>query len=328
MGAHLLAGLASGHEPVRALRRKDSDLEKVRKVFGYFYEHPRKAFKAIEWLEGDVTDPWSLRDAMEDIRQVYHCAGLVSFDPADRKKMLAVNVEGTAHVVSACLEQGVKKLCHVSSTAALGGSTDGEVVTEEHIWPAGEKHPLYGWTKFLGEMEVWQGITEGLNAVVVNPSIIIGPGFWKGSSGRLFSTVSKGMKYYPPGTAGYADVRDTVKTMRALMDGSHSGERYIVSAENVSYRELFNMIAHAVGNKLPRREVRPWMITLAATLDRARQILTGSRRLITRETGMAGMRKTRFSNRKIRQATGIEYMPVSESIQYTAKIFLRENQSQ
>jgi nucleoside-diphosphate-sugar epimerase len=262
--------------------------------------------------------------ALKGIKKVYHTAGLVSFDPADKEDILKINVNGTENIVNACLENGIEKLCFVSSTAAIGKGENGEMLTEEIFWTRKGKESIYSISKYRAEMEVWRGINEGLNAVIVNPSIIIGPGDWQRSSVRLFHEVNKGMRFYTHGTTGYVDVRDVVKAMISLMNGEFSGERYIISAGNYSYKEILSMIADSLGKKPPDILATPKIIRIAYWLDWMRCIFSSDGRKITKDILIASKNKILFSNDKIRNATGIEFIPVEDSIRHTSKLYLKD----
>jgi dihydroflavonol-4-reductase len=326
IGSHLLYELVRQNKKVKALKRSTSKIENVYKIFSYYSENPEKLFSEIEWVEGDVMDKMSLQDVFPGISKVYHCAAMVSFNPGERKKMLEVNIEGTANIVNACLKSGIEKLCFVSSTAALGVMSGSEFVNETALWKPAMSYSLYSVSKFRSEMEVWRGIEEGLNAVIVNPSIMLGPGDLNRSSGRIFKAIWNGLKFYTLGVTGFVDVRDVVKSMIKLMESDISGERYIISSENLSYKEIFEMIAKAFNRKPPNIHAVPFLTGLAWRLDWLRSKILNTQPLINRETVRYGHKKTFFSNQKIRNAIGIEFRPVVDTIQETAEFFLKQRQ--
>jgi nucleoside-diphosphate-sugar epimerase len=192
---------------------------------------------------------YALEDALQNITEVYHCAGLVSFNPKDEKKLFSINVDGTANVVNAALNAGVKKFVHVSSVAAIGRIRPGELINEKMEWTPETSNSRYGYSKYLGEMEVWRGVAEGLDAVVINPSIILGPGNWNEGSTKIFKSVYDEFPWYTEGVSGFVDVEDVAAAMIALMKSDITAEKFIVSAENISYQHLFNMIAKAFNKK-------------------------------------------------------------------------------
>ena len=144
---------------------------------------------------------------------VYHCAALVSFNPKDYRTMRTINIDGTANLVNLCIENKVEKICFVSSIASIGKSLNNKPITEENEWNPEEKHHGYAITKYGAEMEVWRASQEGLNVVIVNPGVILGVGFWKTGTGKLFTTIKNGFKFYTEGITGFVDVKDVTKSL-------------------------------------------------------------------------------------------------------------------
>lgn len=323
IGSHLLLQLVQDQENVRAIRRKTSNILHVRDVFSLYRQDPDKLFQKIEWVEAEIEDIESLLNSMVGVDLVYHCAGTVSFDPSRKYEMIRDNVQGTANLVNACLDNKVNKLCYISSTSALGSAPDGRMISEEMIWSASRNRSSYSISKFKSELEVWRGITEGLNTVILNPAIVIGPGDWERSSSRLFSTVWKGMKFYSDGVTGYVDVRDVVIAMIELSRADISGERFIVSSENLSYRQVLECMAEELGKKPPTIPAGSFLVTLAWILDWLNHLITRRKRNVTREVLRTIRQKSYFSNEKIKNAIGLKFRPISDSIKETARIYLR-----
>ncbi|WP_242920868.1 NAD-dependent epimerase/dehydratase family protein [Pontibacter liquoris] len=271
----------------------------------------------VQWLEGDILDPAFLRNALAGVHYVFHCAGLVSYAPQDRELLKQVNVEGTANIVDACLEQQDIKLCHVSSIAAVGRPKNARVLTEESKWDAAAEHAAYASSKYLGELEVWRGVAEGLNAVIVNPSVVLGPADWNRSSTQLFKYVYNQNAFYTVGSANFVDVRDVVAAMLQLTFSDISGERFILNAGQMTYKEFFAQAAACLRRKAPSVRVPPWLAEAVWRLEHARSWLTGSRPLITKDTARVSAKSHLFSNEKVRKATGIAFRPLSETITWS-----------
>lgn len=267
----------------------------------------------IEWATSDINDLSALEDAMEGISQVYHCAAIISFNPADKMKLLRVNIEGTSNVVNLCAELGIR-LLHVSSVAALGLAKKGRPITENDYWDYDSEAHTYAISKYEGEMEVWRGIAEGLDALIVNPSVIIGAAAGYKGSGTLFKMVKNGLSYYTSGSTGFVDVSDVAKCMIFLMNSENSGERYTVSAENISYKDLFSAIAQGFGLKGPTREAQPWKLALAWRLVKIASLVTGRPSPLTKATVKSSLTTSIYSNEKIKQTTGIEFKPLQQTI--------------
>lgn len=323
VGSHLLWHLLQKEQTVRALCREGSSTEQVREVFTFyddaFAENDAGAlFSRIEWFPANMLDPWSMNEAMEGVEKVYHCAANISFDPSERRDTIRNNIEITATIVNLCLSHNVKKLCHVSSVAALGGRYDGNPATEQDLWRPSKKRNAYSISKFHSEMEVWRGMAEGLNAVIVNPSVILGPGNWHRGSAAFFTRIQKGMRYYTEGMTGFVDVRDVCRCMIALMESDISGDRFIINSENLYYRDLFNMIADVLGRPRPDKQATKALVEAGWRLEWLRSRLTFSKPLLTRDTARSGRSISRFSNQKIKKTLGHEFIPIEETVSWTA----------
>lgn len=272
--------------------------------------------KAV-WIQGDILDVVGLEEAMEGVQQVYHVAGFVSFNPKHREMMRKINIEGTANVVNACMTAEVKKLVHVSSVAALGRIRVDGPVDEKMQWTEETSNSEYGRTKFLAEMEVFRGIGEGLSAVMVNPTIIIGEhGDWTKGSMNIFRNIYNGFKWYTTGSTGFVDADDVARAMIWLMDSDIQAQKFILSAENVTYQSLFNMIADAFGKKRPYASVTPLLANIVWRLEKLKSVFTGKDPLITKETSKTGMASVIFDNSKFLKANPLfTYKPLNESVQ-------------
>ena len=325
VGSHLILELLKRGEEVRALKRTGSDLTFIRKVFHIYSEKQEDLFNKITWVEGDLLDVMSLEDAMEGVDKLYHSAAMISFLSSERKKMFRANISGTANVVNAALEKGVQKLCHVSSIAALGRPEDHHNVIDEDLpWERSKNNSGYAVSKYRAENEVYRGIAEGLQAVIVNPSIILGIADPSKGSARLFSTVWEGMKFYPPGINGFVDVTDVVKAMILLMESNISGERFILNGVNSSYHELFRLIAKYFNKPPPT--VRAWhfMIEVAWRAEMIKYMVTGKKPLITRETARTSGNIFKYSNEKICKQLDFRFTGFDETIRSYCEYYSRE----
>jgi nucleoside-diphosphate-sugar epimerase len=319
IGSHLLHELCRQSRDVRALKRSTSNVKQTQKLFHYYSPNDSTLFDKIQWVDGDVEDYLSLLDALEGVEEVYHCAAMVSFAKRDIQRMLEVNVGGTANMVDASLETGVKRFCHVSSVASLGGPVDGKMVTEESIWGKSKGKSGYAVSKFRSEMEVWRGIELGLNATMVNPSVIIGPGRWDTGSGQIFGTLANGFPFYTKGITGYVDVRDVVDSMISAMDKQLWGRRFIINGENVSHQKVFELIAQANGHKPPTIEVKPWMTSVAWRGAWLVSQFTRKSPAITRDTANSGHSTTYYSSQRMIEDLGVKPRTIAEAVGNTVK---------
>lgn len=286
VGSHLLVQLLQENEEVKALFRSEKQIEKVKNVFAFYNQ--TTLFDKINWVKGDITDISSLEIAFENITHVYHCAALISFDPNDEDELRKINIEGTANVVNCCIDFGIKKLCHVSSIAALGNPKEHEsTITEETEWNPEELHSDYAITKYGAEMEVWRGHQEGLEIVIVNPGVIFGYGFPKKGSDVIIQSIKKGLSFYTNGNIGIVSVEDVTKCMIQLMKSSINGERYTLVGENISAKVLLDFIAEELKLKKPTIEASKWMTSIAWRMDWLIAKITNQKRKITRATAKA-----------------------------------------
>lgn len=328
MGSHLLYELAKNHEKLRATFRPSSDIAHVRKIFGYYSEAAEAdyLFNKIEWVKSSINDIPALTSAFAGIETVYHCAALVSFDPSEEKKLRKINIEGTANLVNLCIAEKVEKLCYVSSVAAIGSSGKDLKIDETAKWNPEENHNDYAISKYGAEIEVWRGTQEGVDTVIVNPGIIIGPGFWDSGSGQIFSRIDKGLKYHFPKVSGFVGVEDVVKTMIHLTKSEIKNEHFIVVSENLSFENVLKTTAEYMGKPKPSKQLKKWMITLGWIFQKMGSWF-GGKRQITRDSINGLYSKTYYNNSKIRNATSLEFTPMDSVLEETARIYKTEKKA-
>ncbi len=308
LGAELIHQLTTKGTKVNALKREKSVT-------------PKQLLNnaLVTWITADINDLATLEDAFVGITQVYHCAALVSFNPKDKAALLKINIEGTSNVVNLCLDLNIK-LLHVSSVAALGVVKAGQQITENNYWVYDANVHTYAISKYEGEMEVWRGITEGLEAIIVNPSVIIGPNAGFEGSGAIFELVKKGLSYYTSGTTGFVDVQDVAAAMILLMNRSdqpengESGERFILSAENYTYKDFLTAIAAGFKVKAPSKLATPLMLKIAWRAAKLSSLFSGKAPALTADTARSSYSTSIYSNDKIKKAIDIKFKPVAQTI--------------
>jgi len=329
VGAHLLLHLAENEVPVRAIYRQAYTIEKTMNLFSLYQKD--HLFPKIEWFQADITDIPSLEIAFHDIYFVYHCAALISYDPKDENQLRKVNIEGTANIVNLCLEHKIVKLCHVSSIAALGDLTTHEKqpssksevakqITEEAEWNPEVPHSDYAISKYGAELEIWRGQQEGLDVVIVNPGVILGVGFWQQGSGKFFAEVKKGFPFYTTGTTAFVSVTDVVKIMMRLMNSIVAGERFTVVSENLSFQTVIFTIAENLNVKKPKKEAKPWMLSLAWRLDWLRSTLINTKRKLSKYSANALTSSDFISNDKIKNALNFEFQSIDSVIKEVIRL--------
>jgi len=322
VGSHLLVHLARKNDIIRAIFRTVETLEKTKQVFSYYSDSSEDLFSKIDWVQADITDVPSMIPAFEGVKQVYHCAALISFDPSDYIEMRKVNIHGTAIVVNLSIDAGVEKLCFVSSIAAIGEDPKKEFTTEENEWVGNEKNNGYAITKYGAEMEVWRASQEGVDVVVVNPGVILGSGFWESGSGKLFSQIDKGFQYYTVGVTGFIGVKDVVKSMIKLMESDIKSERFILVSENKSFKEILFSIADSFDTKRPSKLVKSWQANLFWRWEWLMSKITSRKVRMSKYSAKSLNSKSYYSSKKIQQELEIDFEKINDVIKKVSKNYL------
>ncbi len=323
IGSHLCYHLVVSGNTVRAIYRDKSRLQSVAHVFSYYttdYEH---LWSKIEWVQASLTDISCLTKAFDGIEMVYHLAGYVSFNPKHFYKLKKSNIEGTANVVNLCLAFHIKKLCHMSSIAVLS-QEDGNLIDEENSWDTENNNNVYAITKYWAEMEVWRAIQEGLQAVIVNPGVVLGGGYWHKGTGVLFKKAHQQISRYPTGTMGFVDVVDVVKICMALMESTIFNERFIIVSENVTYKSLFETMAKAFHKLPPQRPLKNWMLQLAWQFENIKGIFPGLKPRLFKSMAKAMQSKKLYSNQKIKNRLGYSFIPIKKTVYTVAEQYLND----
>lgn len=313
VGAHLLLQLTENETNIRAIYRDSNGIQKTKNLFELYQKEA--SFSKIEWVQADITDIPSLETAFKNIDYVYHCAGLISYDPNDEDLLRKTNIEGTANVVNFSIECQIKKLCHVSSIATLGNLAPNEnQLTESAEWNPEMPHSDYAISKYGAEIEVWRGQQEGLNVVIVNPGVIFGSGFWNQGSGLFFSKIKKGFPFYTLGSTGYVGVSDVVTIMITLMKSNITGERFTLVAENLTLKEITFSIAEKLNVNKPKIEAKPWMLSVAWRLDWLVSAFFRTKRKLSKYNANSLHSTEILSNQKIKNALNFEFQSMDSVI--------------
>lgn len=326
VGSHLLLDLVKTEDKVRAIHRKDSDLELVKKVFSYYCPKGEVPFLfgKIEWVEAALENIPALTLAFKGITKVYHCAALVSFRSSDAAKLRKVNIEGTANIVNLCISFKVEKICYISSIATMDLSPGDKYVSENFTWYPEKDHSEYAISKHGAEIEVWRASQEGVPVIILNPGIILGPGFWDKGTGQIFSKVAKGLNYHFPKTSGFVGVQDVAKLAVIAMESPIENEQYIVVAENLSFKSVLEKVAKAFGKMPPGKELKPWMV-YAGYIFQSVAYLFGGKKEISRNDYKSLFEHTLYSGNKIKKEFSFEFTPMEDVISQTAGIYKKEN---
>ena len=320
VGSHLLVHLCLKNERIRAIYRTESSLEKVKKVF-FSYADDTTLFDKIEWFQANITDVPAMIPAFFGVKQVYHCAAFISFNPRDYREMRKVNIHGTAIVVNLAIDSKVEKFCYVSSIAAVGESLTNDVITEENEWNKELDNSGYSITKFGAEMEVWRASQEGIPVIVVNPGVILGSGFWDTGSGKLFSQVYQGFPFFTEGITGFVSVKDVVKAMILLMNGTTANERFILVSENKSFKEVLFAIADAFGKKRPSKKIHVWQTAVFWRFSWIVSKITSKEPLLSKYSAKSAHHISYYSSEKLLKTIDFQFEKVENAIHEITKTF-------
>ncbi|MEX6626597.1 SDR family oxidoreductase [Tenacibaculum salmonis] len=314
VGAHLLYHLTQKNDEITAIYRTDEKRTHLKKIFSFYTNDVEELFSKIIWIKADITDIPSLENVFKNITEVYHCAALVSFNPKDYDKMRQVNIDGTANVVNFSIENNIKKLCFVSSIAAVGDAINGKIIDEENEWSDNDVHSGYSITKYGAEMEVWRASQEGLEVVIVNPGVILGSGFWQEGSGKLFTQIKNGFKFYTEGITGFIDVQDVVKAMVLLMNSNVKNERFILVSENKSFKDILFAIADGLQKKRPSIKVKKVITEITWRISWLISKVTKKEPLLTKNSARSSHNISYYSSKKITEELNFKFELINKTI--------------
>lgn len=326
VGSHLLWHLLQGNEKVKAIRRTSSKTDALRTVFSFYTQQPEIYLDKIEWMIADVNDKSSLLEAMKSVTDVYHCAAVVSLGKGS-ETLTDTNVAGTRNMVEAALASNIRKFCFVSSIAACGKAKENDAIDEKAVWEENTERNAYSKSKYYSEQEVWKGIKNGLNAVIVNPGVILGVSGAETGSAALFYQVRKGMPFYTLGGSGYVAVQDVVKAMIALMQSGIAGERFILVGENCTNKQILTWIARGFGKTPPFINMRKEILLPVGYLSEMAGRIFRFQPLIDRSLARTALNKEVFSSEKIISTISIRFTSIETCIQEVCT-FMKDKNAQ
>lgn len=316
IGGHLLLLLTREHEPIRAIYRSNSRLTNLKKLFE---SHGNPNFDSIEWVKADLLDIPSLENAFQGITKVYHCAGMISFDPKDYKELRKTNIDGTANMVNFCITNNIKKLAYISSIAVFGNQVGEKKIDETAYWNPEAENNVYAITKYGAEMEVWRATQEGVPVVIVNPGIVLGEGFEEAPSSALFKIVRKGLSYSPPGSTGFVDVKDVCKVIHLLMQSNIYNERFILIGELLKYQTIISLIAQEMGLSGPTKKLQKWQLQILWRLDAVYCFFSRRKRTFSRHSAQSLWSTSQYSSEKIKKELHIKFTDIPVTVQRIIK---------
>ena len=322
VGGNLLWHLLQENERVSAIRRPTSNLEFLRTIFSFYTANPDEYLARIDWKTADVLDEKSIQEAMHGTTIVYHCAAVVSLGN-NAYILLDTNVIGTKNIVSAAMDSDIRKLCFVSSIAACGKAEHGKMIDENSVWKDSPNHSLYSRSKYYSEQEVWKGIEAGLNAVIVNPGVILGVSGNNSGSSQLFSRVRRGLMFFTDGGSGYVDVQDVVKAMIQLVKSDISGERFVLVGENCSNKDMLSWMADGFGKRRPLIRIGKRLLWLVGVLSENLGKIFQFSPIIDRKTAFSITNREYYSSIKIEKELGFRFQPIEKCIKEVCEFQLK-----
>ena len=323
LGAHLLLAFCKQGHDVVATRRSTSDMKLLHSIFGI----QRSLLNHITWLTGDLCDPIFADEVTRNVQTVFHCAGKVSFGAGEYDSLIKTNVDATANIANSSLVNGVEHFIHVSSVAAIGRTENQTIITENTEWKPSSYNSNYAVSKYEGEMEVWRAIAEGLNAVIVNPVLILGHGNWTTDSTSIIGRVFNGMPFYTNGGNGFVDVDDVVRILLWLSENKICNERYIICGANKKYKDVLDTICIELDRKPPTIEAGKFLCALAWRWEKMKSMITGTPSVITKETISTALNTSEYDSSKIIALTKMTFTPFEETVEKYCKIFLEEQKT-
>ena len=320
LGAHILYYLTNNNESPIALKRKNSCLKKIKNIFLSHGDSNLILFKKIKWKEVDLLDFYNTGKELKEVDTVFHCAAIVSFNTKMKNQLLDTNYYATKNLINFSLIHNVSKFCFISSVATLSKDINQAFFDEESWFSWSDKKSNYAISKYLAEMEVWRGFSEGLNGFIVNPSLIIGPGDDNGLFATMIKKLGNKTMFYPKGSSGFVDVRDVAKIVLKLAKLNVTNERYIINAYNMSFKKLLHIFAIKMNTTKPSVPINKSIVSIYLILSKLINSIIGKKTLLTNEMLEFLDGDLNYSNQKIKNKLNYQFIEFSKSLEETIKI--------
>jgi dihydroflavonol-4-reductase len=326
IGSHVALQLLLQGQEVTAVRQRNSDLARVQRLFAFYTPTHEELFQKIKWIELDILDVFAIEDALEQINVVFHCAGFVSFRRADRKKLFLINEQGTRNMVNASLQKKVAAFCHVSTIGTVNNAEYPFALHEGVFWKTSGKESDYAISKYNAEREVWRGMEEGLNIVIVNPGVVLSPVFWQQSSSQIFERCYNGNKFYTDGQSAYVAATDVSIIMVELVKRRIFGQRFIVIENNYTFKKIFDLVHGCLKKPAARYRVSDTTLKIMGFVHRFFYGLIGKDPLLTKSLINAALNRQSYINEKVKNTLGFTFEPVDKTIRKICEFYLKERQ--
>jgi dihydroflavonol-4-reductase len=310
LGSFIVRKLIEKNSPFVALKRELSDTSLLDDVQ-----------EKINWRTADILNPVQLHEALDGCTHVIHAAAFVSFNPYRADDVIEMNTIGTRNVVNACLEQNIKRLAHISSVAALGRQKGQTLIDEQNKWVDNSYNSVYADSKYRAELEVYRGQEEGLNTVIMNPSVILAAADWNRSSAKLFKYVNQRRPFYIDAFLNYVDVRDVAACVYELLHREEQSQRFIINAGNISFKDFFDKVASHFQTKPPSIKLSKKMLKIVAEIETVRSWFTRAEPMVTRETARLANTHFLYDNKKIREILNFEFQTIDNTLEWCCSYY-------
>ena len=307
VGSELICLLVKKNLNVVGLYRNEIQKNKTIHIIKSRLKKNTEKLKKIKWIKANLKDFSSLENAFFGIKKVYHCAALVSMAFKDQKRLLKINQEGTSHIVNLCLKNNIKKLVYVSSIAALGNDKYENEINESSPWDNSIEKTTYSYSKYVAELEVWRGSEEGLPIVIVNPGVILGN---KSPINSMFNSIRKGFNFFPSGSTGLVEINDVVYLMFHLMESNITNERFILVAENWSYKKIYEMTLKKYNKKIKLFPLPKSIFYLAWIIDKTISFFGFKKRFLSKALIRSLYEDKQINGNKIKSKISFSYSPI------------------
>jgi len=307
VGSELICLLVKKKLNVVGLYRNEIQKNKTIHIIKSRLKKNTEKLKKIKWIKANLKDFSSLENAFFGIKKVYHCAALVSMAFKDQKRLLKTNQEGTSHIVNLCLKNNIKKLVYVSSIAALGNDKYENEINESSPWDNSIEKTTYSYSKYVAELEVWRGSEEGLPIVIVNPGVILGN---KSPINSMFNSIRKGFNFFPSGSTGLVEINDVVYLMFHLMESNITNERFILVAENWSYKKIYEMTLKKYNKKIKLFPLPKSIFYLAWIIEKTISFFGFKKRFLSKALIRSLYEDKQINGNKIKSKISFSYSPI------------------
>jgi nucleoside-diphosphate-sugar epimerase len=267
----------------------------------------------LDWVTGDIRDQYVVKELIKDCDLFIHSAAMVSFEKSDVEKMMSVNVEGTKRVVDNLIGTDIK-LIHISSISALGRIDQGKEISEKTTYNHEVKNSAYAQSKYLSELEVHRGIAEGLSAMLLLPSIILGRNNHNSSSSTLWSQILKMPKFAPAGANGFVDVRDVVKATNLCINKWQNGEKFVINGHNLEYIALYDKVVKLKKLKIKPSKISPTFLLCMLPFVKLFYFLTNTNNKISKDTILTTSKSYSYSNQKSIKDLQLKYYSIDDTL--------------